>query len=260
MGFPRGRLRATPAGAPAVRRHRWRRLAVALALLAAIAIGVGQLALPAIATRHLGGKLAAHGDVKLVQISAFPAIELLWGDADSVLVRMGSYSVAPTSGAAGAAGGGAPATTPTRRIGTFLASTAATGRLDASAGTVRAGRLVIEDASLTKRGDRLSASGLITEQALRAALPPAFTLAPVSAANSQLVFRGGVRILGQELSVQARLRARGGALVVQPNVLGVFPSFLSLTVFRDPRVDVLTVTARRTGGGWRVGATATLLG
>lgn len=109
------------------------------------------------AAAQLRSRLAAHGRVQSLAVSAFPAIELLWGRADAVRVRMQSYDVAPLPSRGRSADAAAPRTSTVARIAAFLRATAATGRLDARAGTFRAGRLVLDEAVLTKRGPALHA-------------------------------------------------------------------------------------------------------
>lgn len=229
-----------------------------------VLLAVAQLVLPRLAEDHLRSQLSRHGQVLSVSISAFPAIELLWGDADSVTVAMRSYTDAPAGSGAAPPSSGPPATAGAgsglQRLADFLARTAHTDSLHASAGWMRAGHLLLYNVVLTKSNGQLSASGDITNGAVRAALPRPFTLRPLSSPAGELLFRGGVHVAGLHTSLVARLRARHGALVVQPDLLGLFPSFLSLTVFRDPRVYVESVGSRRSGGGWQISAQARLSG
>ena len=51
---------------------------------------LAQLFLPGIAAQHIRDQLSAHGTVEHVEVDAFPAIELLWHQADKVVVRMGA--------------------------------------------------------------------------------------------------------------------------------------------------------------------------
>ena len=47
--------------------------------------------LPGIAAQRLRDRLSRSGRVLEVKVEAFPAIELLWHQADRVVVRMASY-------------------------------------------------------------------------------------------------------------------------------------------------------------------------
>jgi hypothetical protein len=234
-----------------------RRWAPVVVLVLVALLVVAQITLPAIASSRLRSRLSDHGPVQLATVSAFPAIELLWGHSDSVTVRMSSYSDA-------VAGSGAPAsgasTSRTKRLANLLASTGKTGSLDARIGVLHSGHLVLENVVLTKSGDRLSATALLTNGNLQAALPTLFTLKPLQSPSGELLFKGTVRLALVKVSAVARLRARHGALVVQPDIVGLFPSFLSLTVFSDPRIRVDSVSERAVSGGWEVFASAELVG
>ena len=69
-----------------------RRIAVlATAGVVLLVLVLAQLLLPGIAAQRLRDDLQKSGTVLEVKVSAFPAIKLLWHQADSVVVRMGSY-------------------------------------------------------------------------------------------------------------------------------------------------------------------------
>jgi hypothetical protein len=60
-----------------------------------VALGLAQIFLPKLAASRISSRIGKYGEVRSVQVSAFPAIELLWGDADSVTVRARSLNVSP---------------------------------------------------------------------------------------------------------------------------------------------------------------------
>ena len=69
-----------------------RRLAAFGGLAAVLVLfGLAQLILPGIAEQRLRDQLGPHGTVLRVEVHAFPAIELLWHQADRVVIRMASY-------------------------------------------------------------------------------------------------------------------------------------------------------------------------
>jgi hypothetical protein len=70
--------------------------ALGVAGLVVVLLVVGQLVLPGIAAQRLRDRLGRSGRVLEVQVSAFPALKLLWHHADSVVVRMASYRAAPS--------------------------------------------------------------------------------------------------------------------------------------------------------------------
>jgi len=240
------------------RLSRWWWILAATVALIVVLLAVAQIVLPGLAENRLRTQLSRHGQVLSLSISAFPAVELLWNQADSVSVSMASY----TDQAAGQSGGAAsqPARSSLQRLADFLARTAHTDVLHASAGSVQAGHLLLTNVVLTKQDGQLTAVGDVATGAIQAALPGPFTLRPLDSSSGGLVFRGGARVAGVHTTLVARLRARHGALVVQPDVFGFFPSILSLTVFHDPRIYVESVESQRQGSGWQITAQARLTG
>src|SRR5947207_15552926 len=106
---------------------------------------VAQLVLPGIAEQRLRDRLGHSGKVLEVDVDAFPAIELLWHNADRVVVRMATY----TSSASALSG--------------TVGQVADVGSLDASASTLHAGLLTLRSATLRKRGNVLTGSASVTE-------------------------------------------------------------------------------------------------
>jgi hypothetical protein len=208
-------------------------------IVVVLVLVVGQLILPGIAARMLRDRLARSGKVISVQVSAFPAIELLWHDADRVSVRMASYR--------SSVGG----------VGSLLEETSGVGSLHVSIGTLRSGRLVAQNVSLAKSGEQLRGTATVTEAALRQALPLIDSVTPVSSGSGRLVVRGAVSVGIFSGSLDFTVASQGGAVVVAPD-LPLVGSVLTFTVFSDPRIDVEEVAGGAAPGGLRVSATARL--
>ena len=195
---------------------------------------VAQLVLPGIAEQQLRDRLSRSGTVEQVEISAFPAIELLWDDADRVVVRMRNYH----SG--------------TAQLGSLLSEAGGVGSLDASAGTLTAGLLTVHDAVLRKRGDWVTASAAVTESDLRTAIPVLQSVVPVASGGGELTLRGTATVLGVTASVDATARAQNGQIVVTPDV--PFGGLATISVFSSPAVEVQGLSASPTPNGFRVAA------
>jgi hypothetical protein len=213
-----------------------RRLAALAGLLFIILVlVVAQLVLPGIAAQRLRDRLATSGQVRSVSVSAFPAIELLWHQADSVSVNLGRYRSTP-SGLTG-----------------LLNQTAAVDRLKASAAELDTGLLTLRNTMLRKSGAQLSGSAEITESDLRTALPVLNSVTPVSSGGGRIIFQGTATLFGVSATVTATLAPQNGALLVTPNVpLG---GLATIRVLSDPRVTVEGVAASRTASGFAVTAT-----
>jgi len=216
-----------------------RRIAVLTAVgLVLVVLIVAQLLLPGIAAQELRNDLAQSGTVLEVNVSSFPAIKLLWHKADSVVVRMGRYK----SGAS--------------HLGDTLGRAVDAGSLDASAQELEVGPLTLRDATLRKRGSKLTGSATVTESDLRSAVFFLDDVEPLASGNGRLTLRGKASFLGLHATVDATVAAQAGALVVAPDVpLG---GIATLTLFDNPHVQVQSVTASNVPGGFRVSAQGTV--
>jgi hypothetical protein len=199
---------------------------------------IAQLVLPGIAAQRLRDKLARSGDVLKIEVEAFPAIELLWHQADKVVVRVGRYR----SG--------------TANLGNQLQQAGDVGTLDASATELDSGLLTLRDAKLRKRGDELTGAAHVTEADLRSALPILQNVQPVASGDGTLTLRGTATLFGLTATIDATARAEGGRLIVAPNV--PFGGFATLTLFDNPHVAVEGVGATSTPDGFDVTARAKL--
>jgi hypothetical protein len=211
---------------------------IALAVLGVVLVLliVAQLALPSVAEQELRDQLSQSGTVLSVNVSAFPAIKLLWHHADSVDIRMGTYRT----------GAG--------QLADRLGQTAGVGRLDASVSEFRSGALTLRDATLRKRGSELVGTATVLTADLRAAVPFLEDVQPIASQDGQLVLRGTANLLGLRASVDATVSAQNGALVVAPNV--PFGGIATITLFSDPHVQVESVNATRVPGGFSIQAVA----
>jgi hypothetical protein len=199
---------------------------------------VAQLVLPGIAAQSIRDRLSHNGRVQSVSVSAFPAIELLWHQADKVVVHVERYKSSMGD------------------LADQLAQAADAGSLDASATRLDAGLLTLRDAKLTKRGQQLVGTASITEADLSAALPFVQNVQPVASSNGQLTVRGTATVLGFSVTLDATVRAENGRLIVHPDVpLG---GLATITVFSDPRIGVKGVSATSTATGFTVSGQAQL--
>ena len=187
---------------------------------------VAQLVLPGIAARRLRDQLSRSGRVLEVKVEAFPAVELLWHQADRVVVRMARYRSTPG------------------HLGSSLAQASDVGSLYASARQIQTGLLTLSNATLTKQGNELVGRASVSEADLRSAVPFVQGVAPVASRDGKLMLRG----TAFGLTAEATLMAVNGKLVVQPNV--PILNFFTATVFNNPHLAVQSVAARATPGGF----------
>jgi LmeA-like phospholipid-binding len=195
-----------------------------------VALGLAQIFLPKLAASRISSRLGKYGEVRSVHVSAWPAIELLWGDADSVTVRARSLNVDPG------------------QTGKLLWDARGLDELDLTAPSTREGPLPLHDVSFHKRGRKLHAQARVTNADVKAALPAGFSVQLLHSADGQVQVRASGGLFGVGASVDAVAQASDGKLVVQPR--GFLVEALRLTLFSDPHVYIEAIGASRSGDGY----------
>jgi hypothetical protein len=203
-------------------------VAVLLAGLLLLAAVLAQLILPRIAANRISSRLGRYGKVEHVSVSAWPAVKLLWGDADSVSVRAGGLALSPSE------------------AGALLWESRGLSHMDLSARSVKLGQLQLEGVTLRKRGEQLSGDGSTTATQAGEALPPGVTATLLDSREGQVEVSAGGGLFGISASVRTRAEAREGRLIAHP--VGFLLEGFQLTLFADPHVHIegvgATVTAR----------------
>jgi hypothetical protein len=200
---------------------------LALWLLGAVVVvlGLAQIFLPKIAASRISSRLGKYGEVQSVHVSAFPAIELLWGDADSVTVHARTLKISPT------------------QTGKLLHEARGLDRIDLTADSTSEGPLRLQLVSLRKHGAKLHAQGTVSPADIKAALPAGVSLQLVGSSGGKVEVRATGGLFGVGATVDAVAEAEGGKLVVRPR--GFLLEALKLTLFSDPHVYVEGVAAGR---------------
>jgi hypothetical protein len=208
--------------------------------VAILVLGVGQLVLPPLAAHIERDRLAAHGRVLSVSVSAFPAVELLFGDADTVTVHLASLHASES------------------QLASTLSRAGGVSNLNVTINRVTSGPITVDAVRVTKRGGRFRGSGLITEAALRSAVPLLQSVTPVASHDGILTLQGTADVLVGTVTADAQVAPVDGKVVVAGT--GLIGSFLHLTVWSNPRVYVesLAGIAAPTGialtATWRLGS------
>ena len=213
--------------------------AIAAALLALLVLA--QLLLPHIAASRISSRVGHYGHVEHVSVSAWPAVKLLWGDADSVDVRAGTLALSPAQAAA------------------LLWEGRGADRIDISAEAVRVGSLALTGAVLRKRGAQLSAHAHASRAAVRAALGPGVGVRLLGSEGGRVRVAATGRLFGVGATVAAVAEGEQGKLVVHPE--GTLLEAFRLTLFSDRHVHVVGVAAVEDGAtppGYVLGMTALL--
>jgi LmeA-like phospholipid-binding len=188
-----------------------------------LALVLAQLLLPRIAASVVSSRVGRYGKVESVSVSAWPAVKLLWGSADSVRVRAKSLALSPEEAAK------------------LLWEAHDTASVDASAESVRVGSLRLTDATLSKRGAALTAHGSASEADVQAALPSGLRVQLLRSEGGEVEVLASGGLFGIGASVKAVGQASDGKLVAHP--LGFLVSGFRLTVFSGQHVYVEGVGA-----------------
>ena len=212
---------------------------VALAIaVVVVVIAASQALLPRVAVNDVRARIAPHGQVLSVKVSAFPALKLLWHHADTVTVKLGNYRTPPSD------------------VPGLLQEAKDVGTLNVSIDTLRSAQLTLHDVTLTKHGSELVGSARVEDADLRAALPVLESVTPVSSADGQLRLRGKGGAFGITATVTAVVTTNDGKVVVTP--AGLLGDFVNVTVFDDQQVYVQSVSGAPASGGLTVSIRAEL--
>jgi len=211
-----------------VRVGRAGRIAAWLAGAIVLLLVLAQFFLPAIAASRVRSRVEKYGTVKSVTVQAWPAVELLWGSAESVNVKAGSLHLS------------------TAQMAKLLGEARGVKSMSVMAESVKEGSLQLYDASLQKHGDALWGGAWASRADVKTALGEGFEvqLQPSGAGRVQMSVAGG--LFGVKASVQAVAEAQDGDVVVHP--LGFLLEGLKLTLFAEPEVYVEGVGASAATG------------
>lgn len=199
------------------------RIAAGSAGAVVVVLALAQVLLPRLAASRISSRVGRYGSVESVSVSAWPALELLWGDAGSVNVKARSLALSPAQAAS------------------LLWEGRGVTNMDMSAQRVQLGSLRLSDASLRKRGSALSAQAVTNEADVQAALPAGFGVRLLRSEGGEVEVQANGALFGVGASVDAVAGASDGKLVVRP--LGFLVGALRLTLFSEPHVYVQGVGA-----------------
>ncbi len=207
-------------------------MAVAAPVLALVALLVlTQALLPGVVAGRVRKKVAAYGQVRSVHVSAFPALELLWGHADSVRISAGRLVATP------------------EQLASLLWQARDLGALDVAAGAavlrvaLLPSGLEVGAVRVRKRGSSLLASATLTSAQLAAALPPGVSAEPIASDSNGIEARATGGLFGFQTSLNVLVQAVEGRLVAEPRDVP-FGGLAAVTLFSDPHLKVLAVGLR----------------
>jgi hypothetical protein len=207
--------------------------------VAILVLGVGQLVLPPLAEHIERNRLDKHGKVISLSISAFPAVELLFGHADTVTAHLASLDGSQAD------------------LASNISRSAGVSKINVTIGQLTSGPITVHSVTILKRGKRYRGTGLITEASLRRAVPLLESVTPIASRDGTLTLQGTANVVLGTVTADANVAAQGGKVVVSGT--GLISSFLHLTVWSNPKVYVESLSGRRASQGislaaaWRLG-------
>lgn len=210
------------------------RIALALVALVLLLVLLAQLLLPGVAATRVRARVERYGPVRSVHVSAFPALELLWGHAGSVSVSAGTLTVTPA------------------QIASLLweARTVGTLTVVAQRGVLRTsqlpGGLEVSDVRMQKRGSSVLASATMTQAQLQRAMPSGISVQPTASGEGEIEARASGGLFGLQASLNVLVRASEGNLIAEPRGLP-FGGIATVTLFSDPHLKVESVGLRVIG-------------
>jgi hypothetical protein len=210
---------------------------VGLAAAVVLAMVIAQLVLPGIAVERVQERVGRYGQVHSVRVHADPAIRLLWGSAQEIAVAAGPLRMSAQE-----------LVDLEHQLGGVDRASLLTPRLVLTSSASAAGELPLEAARLNKRGDKLSASGVMRASTLQVTLPAGLRVDGLSAESGRPEVALSGEAFGVDVSGHALVVAREGAILVEPAGLP-FGGVATIKLFSDPRVYVENLTAAPHGEG-----------
>jgi hypothetical protein len=200
------------------------RIAIGVVVAIALALVLAQVFLPRIGASTIRSRVGRYGRVQSVSVSAWPAVKLLWGHADSVTVRASDLRLSP------------------QQTAKLLWEGRGASSIDFSVASARVGPLRLSGVSVRKRGDALSAQALVSSADVKAALPPGLSVALLRSEGGRVEVRASGGLFGVGASINAVAGPQEGQLVARP--LGLLLGGFQLTLFSDPHIYVQGIDAR----------------
>lgn len=213
-------------------RHRTGAIALVVLIVVVGLVVLAQVALPPVAAKRVEDRVGRYGTVESAHVSAFPAVELLWGKADTVTVSAGTLTVTPA------------------QVGSLLWEARDTHDMTVTARTVNLRVPVLLPTGLTVRGMRMEkhgssihATATLTQAQLDGGLPSGFHVQPVAAGEGEVQVRASGGLFGVQATIEAVVRASEGKLVAEPKG---FPlaGIATVTLFSDPHLKVESIGVR----------------
>lgn len=206
-------------------------LRVGLALIGGIALILlaAQLLLPPLEAKAVRDKVGRYGNVKSASVSSWPAIKLLWGEADRVTVAAGTLEATPAQLLA--------------QLWEVRGVNEVTLSAEQTIVTIPGfqGSLRLEDVHTHKQGSEIQTTLTVTQKSIDEALPAGISIEPLSTQNiGQIELRASGDLFGVQGSLTALVKPLEGTVIAEPQGFP-FASLATMTLFSDPHLKVRSI-------------------
>lgn len=228
-----------------VRRRWWsgKRAALAVGVPVVLLFGFTQAVLPRLAAQRVRDRVKPYGQLEDVSVKAFPAIELLWGKAESASATAKRLSLSEAD-AVRLLWEGRGVHDSTLKVGALKLAT-----------PVLPSGVVLHNAVVHKRGNHISAQSTITQADIDAASPSGVRVRLVPSTPGTVKVLASGSLFGVQATVEAVAMPSEGKLIAQPLNIP-FGAFVRITLFADPHLRLEGISATPEGegaqAGWRV--------
>ncbi len=211
------------------------RIGALLAGAIVLVLVLAQIFLPGIAASRIRSRVGRYGTVRSVAVTAWPAVELLWGKADSVDVRAGSLSLNPA------------------QTVELLGEARGVKRMNLTAESLKEGPLQLHEASFSKHGDALLGQAQTSRADVGKALGEGIEVRLQSSHDGQVQVSASGGLFGVQASMQRGRPCTGRQAGRAPVGLSAGraeadPDRQSTRVCRRRRCECRGGAVRRSGG------------
>lgn len=225
------------------------KIGLSIVVLALVLLGVAQIVLPIVAAKVVKDRVGRYGEVESASVSAMPAIQLLWGSADSATVKAGELRISPSE------------------LVDMLLQSKSVEDLTVKAKGITltdpglgAGPIAVKDTVLQKRGEEIHASATLTAQALASALPEGVSAEVLRGQPKAVLVRASGQLFGFQAYIDALVHASEGKLLLTPTK-PLLAGLVTITLFSNPSLQVLDIAAKPAGASaWSLSVDARLGG
>lgn len=222
-------------------------MALAVGIAAVLLFGLAQAVLPRLAAQRVRDRVKAYGRLEDVSVKAFPAIELLWGKAESASASAKRLSLSEAEAVKLVWEGRGVRDTTLKVAALKLAIPALPSGV------------VLHDALIRKRGGHISTQSTITQADIDAASPSGVRIRLLASAPGTVKVSASGSLFGVQATVEALARPSEGKLIAQPLNIP-FGAFVRMTLFADPHLYLEGVSATPESEGPQTGWRLTLSG